>query len=215
MTSFLNTTKFRILLILGFFVFLACNNQEKIIDNPENDIVSVNSLQLRSAYTTLDINGVVDNYVANLEDVLYGVESFITNKNGYTNVVTENNPIDSMFAHFDIEDEETHVKLSVFNMGVDELNTFIRLYLNKEKEYLQGMLTNYPELAQNLEKGNYIHEQVKAALGRSGTRLASNIINYQDYNTVLNNVIVAEQNVENNGENVPNGNKPPTRIPPC
>lgn len=171
-------------------------------------MVSVNFLQLRSAHTTLNINEVVDNYVANLEDVFYGVESFITYKNGLTHVTTENNPIDSMFGHFDIEDTESHAKLSVFNMGTEELNTFIKLYLNNEKEYLQGMLASYPELAQNLEKGNQIHEQVKAALGRGGTRLSSNIVSYKDYNTALKNVI----ELEINGGLVPKGDFPPATM---
>lgn len=200
--------KFGFFFFLGFFAFLACNNREEIVDTPEDEVVSVNFLQLRSAHTTLNINEVVDNYVANLEDVFYGVESFITYKNGLTHVITENNPIDSMFGHFDIEDTESHAKLSVFNMGTEELNTFIKLYLNNEKEYLQGMLAFYPELAQNLEKGNQIHEQVKAALGRGGTRLSSNIVSYKDYNTALKNVI----ELEINGGIVPKGDFPPATM---
>lgn len=145
----------------------------------------------------MDINGIVDNYVANLEEVLYGVESFITNKNGYTNVITQNNPIDSLFGHLHIEDEETHLELSIFDMEVDELNAFISLYLDKEKEFLQGVLSDYPELTQNIERGNYILEQVKATLGMNRTTLTNNIISYQDFNTALNNVVDAEQNGEN------------------
>ena len=207
--------KFHFFIVTVLVAFFSCGEQDLIQDNNDNvnEVVSVNTIKLRSGSSDVDVNQVVNTYIDNFEDVLYGVESFITNKNGLTNSVTENNPIDSMFAHFDIVDAETNIKLSVLDMNPDELNTFINLYLNKEKAELQQMLTNYPELAQNIREGNNIHEQVKIELGRGGTRLATNIVSYQNYNAALNNVVAEQQqSVTISGGLTPLGNKPPATM---
>lgn len=145
-------------IMIAFFILISCDLEHDEMNVSEIESTEVTSMQLRSSSGTgvSDVNSLVQDYIENLRDVLYGVESFITDKNGYTNSNAENNAIDSTFGHFDIEDAVTGVKISVFDMDVDELNSFIDHYLSKEYGEMNNLLTEYPELISNIVTGNYI-----------------------------------------------------------
>ena len=83
-------------MMIAFFILISCDLEHDVMNVGEIEASEVSSMQLRSGSGTgdSDVNNLVQDYIDNLRDVLYGVESFITDKNGYTNSNAENNAID-------------------------------------------------------------------------------------------------------------------------